>query len=223
MTTDTPSSERAIESAVYGVGRHLRGQIFLRSRAVTDAVTGKLRAVSSVISVILLVAVTVVLAAVLSVATLGLAENLDDTAPVISQSDGEFAPQNGFDGGIVRIRHVAGDIVRVSEIEVAVSADCGGDGTEKHGRLVNLPVKSDDRPQSDNIEGDDIFDESTGSLTERGADDTGALVIDEFRPGDVIVFRIAGGDCDLQPGDTVTVRVVHTPSNAVIIQQQLTA
>ena len=185
--------------------------------------TGTLRAVSSVISVILLVAVTVVLAAVLSVATLGFAKKLDDTAPVIGQSDGEFVPQNVFDGGIVRIRHVAGDVVRVSEIEVVVSADCGGDGTEKHGRLVKLPATSGDRPQSDNIEGDDIFDGSPGSLTESGADDTGALVTDEFRPGDVIVFRIAGGDCDLQPGDTVTVRVVHTPSNAVIIQQQLIA
>ncbi len=197
--------------------------MFLCNRIVADPVTGQLRAVSSIISVILLVAVTVVLAAVLSVATVGLAETLDDTAPVIGQSDGEFAAQDGFDGGIVRITHVAGDVVRVSDIEVAVSADCSGDGTEKHGRLVNLPAKSGDRPQSDNIEGDDIFDESTGSLTERGADDTGALVTDEFRPGDVIVFRIAGGDCDLQSGDTVTVRVVHTPSNAVIIRQELTA
>ncbi|MGB9954058.1 MULTISPECIES: type IV pilin [unclassified Haloarcula] len=185
--------------------------------------TDQSRAVSSVISVILLVAVTVVLTAVLSAATLGLAEKLDDTAPVVGQSDGAFTPQDGFGGGIVRITHVAGDVIRVSEIEVAVSADCGGDGTEKHGRLVNLPAKSGDRPQGDNIEGDDIFDESTGSLTERGADTTGALVTDEFRPGDVIVFRIAGGDCDLRPGDTVTVRVVHTPSNAVIIRQQLTA
>ena len=184
---------------------------------------GESRAVSAVISVILLAAVTVVLAAVLSVATLDLAERLDDTAPVIGQSEGEFAAQNGFDGGIVRITHVAGAVVRVSEIEVAVSAECSGDGTDKHGRLVNLPAKSGDRPQDDNIEGDDIFDESTGSLTERGADDTGALVTDEFRPGDVIVFRIADGDCDLRSGDTVTVRVVHTPSNAVIIRQQLTA
>lgn len=181
------------------------------------------RAVSSVISVILLVAVTVVLAAVLSVATLGLAEKLDDTAPVIGQSKGEFATQDGFDGGIVRITHVAGDVVRVSEIEVAVSAECSGDGTEKHGRLVNLPAKFGDRPQGDNIKGDDLFDESSGSLTEPGTDDTGALVTDEFRPGDVIVFRIAGGDCDLLSGDTVTVRVVHTPSNAVIIRQELTA
>nr|WP_240938306.1 type IV pilin [Haloarcula rubripromontorii] len=198
-------------------------RIFLRSQRVIDPVAGEFRAVSSVISVILLVAVTVVLAAVLSVATLGLAEKLDDTAPVVGQSAGEFAAQDGFDGGIVRITHVAGDVVRVAEIEVAVSAECSGDGAEKNGRLVDLPAKSGDRPQSDNIEGDDIFDESTGSLTERGADDTGALVTDEFRPGDVIVFRIAGGDCDLQSGDTVTVRVVHTPSNAVIIRQQLTA
>ena len=184
---------------------------------------GESRAVSSVISVILLVAVTVVLAAVLSVATLGLAEKLDDTAPVIGQSEGEFAAQDGFDGGIVRITHVAGAVVRVSEVEVAVGAECSGDGTDKHGRLVNLPVQSGDKPKSDNIKGDDIFDGSSGSLTEPGTDDTGALVTDEFRPGDVIVFRIPDIDCDLLSGDTVTVRVVHTPSNAVIIRQELTA
>lgn len=81
------------------------------------------RAVSSVISVVLMVAVVVVLAATVSAFAFDFTENFDDPAPNVAQSTGEFVPQDGNSGGIVTLRHVAGDCVAISDTEIAVRAE----------------------------------------------------------------------------------------------------
>jgi flagellin-like protein len=177
------------------------------------------RAVSPVIANILMVAIVVILAATISVFTLGFTEETTETGPIVGQSSGEFVPQDGNNDGIVRIYHVAGDTIQVSDMEVVLDAS---DACEKQGRLINLPVPSsgNDIDQS-NIEGDDIFDQRG-----YGWDDVpgpNAIHRSEYAAGEEIAFRITGGPCTINQGDEITVRVVHTPTNSVVIRETLTA
>ena len=177
------------------------------------------RGVSSVISNVLLVAIVVVLAAVVSVFALGVTEETTEAGPAVGQSSGELIPQDGYDDGIIRITHIAGDTIQVANMEVIVDASnaCG-----KQGRLVDLPVPSsgNDIDQS-NIEGDDIFDQR--AYGNDGVPGPNALHRSEYAAGEEIAFRITGGTCSINQGDKITVRVVHTPTNSVVIKETLTA
>lgn len=176
------------------------------------------RGVSPVVSNVLIVAIVVILAGTISVITLDFTEDLDDSAPIIGQSSGKFVEQNGNSGGIVNITHIAGDNTRVADLEVVVDAECGGDGVEKQGRLVDLPVTTGNRIDSAQIRGDNIFDQR--SLNRFGG---GALLQQQYSSGDTIIFRIPANKCDITPGDTVAVRIVHEPTNSIIVKRTLTA
>lgn len=186
------------------------------------------RGVSSVISVILMVAVVAILSAVASVAVLDVSEDINEPAPQVAQSAGELItnePGTGSSGGIIKIKHIAGDSVTVSKIEIVVQAECD-DGT-KQGRIVNLPAgKFNAIRQADGqIEGNNIFDESSlntlaGEVD--GASDGGALLHnEEYTAGDSIIFRI-DQSCVIKSGNSVSVQVIHTPSDAIIINKHLT-
>jgi len=78
------------------------------------------RAVSPVIGVILMVAITVILAAVIGTFVLGLGDQVDENAPQASFSF-EFADNGGFDGGTgdyVNITHDGGETLDNSTLEV---------------------------------------------------------------------------------------------------------
>jgi flagellin-like protein len=178
-------------------------------------VSGAERGQSEVLGEVLLVGVAIVVAAVLSLGALGFGEEVDDPAPTIAESSGELrAFQDGSDEQRVRIYHEAGDPVRSENVEIAVDAS---DACGKRGRIVDLPTKI---LTAENLRGDAVmFDQS-------GAGFEGALETERFTAGDRIDFRLkkAEGDgCVLDPGDRITVRVVHTPSGAVLIEERLTA
>lgn len=166
-----------------------------------------------------MVAIVVILAATISVFTLGFIDEADQPGPIVGQSSGELVPQSGSDDGIVRIIHVAGDTVRVSDMEVVVDAS---DACGKRGRLVDLPVPSggNDIDQS-NIEGDDIFDQRAYGFD--AVPGPNAIHRSKYTAGEQIAFRITGGPCSITPGDEVTVLVVHTPTNSIVIEETLTA
>ncbi|WP_246308338.1 type IV pilin [Halosimplex rubrum] len=173
------------------------------------------RAVSPVIANILMVATVVILAATVSVFALGFVDEANQPGPVVGQSSGELLTQDGFDGGIVNITHVAGDTLSASALEIAVDAQgaCG-----KSGRLVNLPASGGDPvPTSEYVRGDDIFDNSYNSVGGPIGEAGG-----QWQAGETATFRIAGTPCQLDSGDTITVRVVHTPTNSVVIKETLT-
>lgn len=183
----------------------------------------RFRAVSPVVSVVLIVALVVVLAATLSTFALGIGEELRDPAPNVAQSSGEFVGPDGYEGGVVRITHVAGETVAVDDLEVAVAAPCGNT------RLVNLPAEGGNTPlassspyEDENLQGDDII--SKGFYKE----DWSAGVLHKstkntFAAGDSFEFRLRSTTCPLEQGDKVTVRVIHAPTNAVIIKEELRA
>ena len=174
------------------------------------------RAASSIIGVLLLVAVVIVLVTVAGGYLVSISDNVSEPAPVIADSTGEFIPQDGNDGGIVRIEHRAGDTASVHDLEVAVVAECAGG--DKQGRLVDLPVTSGNSIDDDQIEGDNIFDQR--SLNTFGG---GALLQDRYASSDTILFRIPDNKCDLAVGAEVVVRVVHLPSDSVVITEEFVA
>ena len=171
------------------------------------------RAVSSVIGNILLVATVVILAATISVFALGFTEETTDAGPVVGQSSGELVRDiAGGDDQTVRLTHVAGDRLDVSELEIAVDAT---DACGKRSRIINIPTKT---LGSANFNGDDIFDffSPDGGRLDTSADGT-------WGAGGTATFRIASTECELSSGETITLRVVHTPTNSVVIKETLTA
>lgn len=175
------------------------------------------RGVSPVIGVILMVAITVILAAVVAAFALGVGEGTNEAAPTVGQTTGSLASNDVSDGGIVRIGHEAGDSIETSNIEIQVDASdpCG-----KQGRLVSLPVNTNNAVDSGNIENDNIFDERPLSLAPI---DASALHEPEFSAGQELVFRIPNSDCSIRDGDEVLITVIHTQTDTVIFEETLTA
>ncbi|SEN47660.1 flagellin (archaellin), FlaG/FlaF family [Halorientalis persicus] len=174
------------------------------------------RAVTPVVSNVLLVATVVVLAATISVLALGFTEETTETGPVVGESSGNLVTQEGYDGGIVRLNHIAGDTLTVSNLEIVVDAQ---DACDKTGRLVNLPASGGDPvPTSKFVRGDDVFDNSYNSVGGPIGEARG-----EWEAGETATFRLAKSECQLDNGDEIIVRVVHTPTNSVVIKETLTA
>ena len=180
---------------------------------------GTQRGVSPVIGVILLVAVTVVLAATIGGFLLSSGVQ-SEPAPFVAEASGTFVPQDGNDGGIVRLFHEGGDPIRVADIEIVVDAQsaCG-----QTGRLVNLPAESGDpQPTSEYVRGDDVFDNSFNSVTGQFGDDE-RTIDGIWSPNEQGSFRIAKSACEITAGEQITIRVVHLPSESVIMTVRLTA
>jgi FlaG/FlaF family flagellin (archaellin) len=164
-----------------------------------------------------MVAVVVVLAAVVGTVALDLQSEMDETAPAVAQSSGELvADVDGSDDQTVRLTHLGGDELVASELEIVVDARaaCG-----KSGRLVNLPAGGGDpQPTEEYVRGDDLFDNSANSVGGPIGRAGGT-----WMAGETTSFRIANSECSLSAGDAITVSVVHTPSDSVVIEQRLTA
>ena len=74
------------------------------------------RAVSPVIGVILMVAITVVLAAVIGTFVLGLGDDLSESQPAANLD----VSADGVNDGDITIEHTGGDTLRLSEFEIQV-------------------------------------------------------------------------------------------------------
>lgn len=172
-----------------------------------------MRAATSVTAVVLMVAVVVVLAGTVAVFTLGSTDTISSPAPLIGQTSGELVRDTAGGGDqIVRLTRIAGDDVAVSDLDVVVDATaaCG-----KRARIVDLPTST---LGPSTYDGDKLFDFYS---PDGGAFDANTDGV--WRPGETATFRIANRDCSLDSGDTITVRVVHTPSETVVIEDTLTA
>ena len=163
------------------------------------------RSVSPVISVILMVAVVVILAAVLSVIVLDFSERLDDPAPNVADTTVEFELETeAFQSNqIVRIIHRGGDSVAVEEMEIIVRAS--GSGVDTETRLVDLPAE-DWSIDPNNMQGDkDLIDSTPRSP---GGSKIQNQVIVSADPnvwsaGDTIQFRIKTSRSHQKPHDSV--------------------
>lgn len=165
------------------------------------------------IAEVLLVGVVVVIGLVLITLTLGLVEDVDSPAPVVSQTSGVVAPT--ADGQTIEITHVAGDTVRLSNVEIDVDATaaCG-----ERARIVGLPLDEELYVHPDNVTGAAILSTADRSQADY---DPGALLDERFAAGETIGLRLADA-CSLDPGDEVTITVVHRPRAAIVSRTTVT-
>lgn len=186
------------------------------------------RAVTPVISTILMVAIVVILAATVSVFFLGVVEDVNEPAPNVADTTGEFEPGSESDQQIVRITHLAGESVAVEEIEIIVRASGPDSELPTEARLVDLPAGvTRGFPDEENINGEI-------SLISRGnAVDNQIWTEDDsntWSVGDTIRFRVAVSEADFRDeenrngpeADELEVIIVHTPSNAILSEHTFT-
>jgi flagellin-like protein len=194
------------------------------------------RSVSPVISVILMVAIVVILAAVLSTFVLDSTESLDDPAPNVADTTGEFdVGVDGFQSDqIVRITHVAGDSVEIDKIEIVVQASGPGSNLPREARLINLPSEGSDIDEK-NIDGNlGLIDKGSNPIG--GAGPPNLLITAEdsnvWSAGKTIQFRIPTGGADFRDppdlenndgeAEELEVVIVHTPSNSILSEHTFT-
>lgn len=175
------------------------------------------RAVSSVVAVVLMVAMTVIMAAAVGSFVLDVAGVDRGPAPQVANADAELqADVAGGTDQTVRITHRGGDTVDVSDLEVVVAFS----DSPKRSRLTGVPTP---RIGASDYEGDDLWDGSYGGVGGALASDEPAGSDGEWSSGESLVFRVANDDVSLDAGDRVTVTVAHEPSGTVLLERTLTA
>jgi flagellin-like protein len=174
------------------------------------------RAVTPVIATILMVAVMIVLAATISVFFFGVTEDINEPAPNVADTKGEFEIEGDWRGTqIVQITHVSGDNVAVEQIEIVVRAS--GPDVDTEARLVNLPA------EGTTLDAENLNDPN--NLIDDGNINRNSIIIDEdsnvWATGSTITFRINTGVADFRKGedpeaDELEIIIVHTESNTII-------
>lgn len=167
-----------------------------------------------------MLAITVILAATISVVVLDVGEDIQNPGPTVAESSGEFIAGSDGDEQVVRITHIAGDTVNVKNIEIIVRApDCN-----KQVRLVDLPGDGfySYTLADENLDGDDFISQGFN------ADNQGPIYVDEdnqWTAGETISFRITVGECDFQKPEVeqLEVSIIHIESNKILIEQKFSA
>jgi len=187
------------------------------------------RAVSPVIGVVLLVAVTVVLAGTVVAFFVGADSGLRQPAPQVAQANADLDTQgSGVSGGIVTVTHQGGDPVTVADIRIAVDTSDVADCSVDQAVIENLPSTYSNFGQrgyaDENLANGDSSPISQGTFGSKWS--PGALHADTgetFSVGNSFQFRLAKGKCKMESGETVRITVVHEPSKQSIITVSVTA
>ena len=196
------------------VGRRRRRYNFYVRESIYQIMSDS-RAVSPVVSTVLLVAIVIILAASVSPFILGLADDVPEPAPNVVDSAATY--ERGSGGGcgnnIVRLTHNGGDTVRLSDTKTIVRLpDSGG----KRATITGFPVSTTTLDPADYTDPDNIL--TTGSCVGGEAANGGT---GGWSAGSSFSFRLNKGDGDIDLGDTIEIRVVHEPSDAIIVRHAI--
>jgi len=170
------------------------------------------RATSSVVGVVLLVGLTVTLAAA-GGAFLAFGSALGDPPPRVAFEASLDATDGWPDGQRLRLVHESGEPLPVEAVALVVELHRTG----ARARLSGFPTR---RLTGENVRGSEVFDNGYAGID--GALDA-AHTDGEWTSGEPTSVRIAQGDLDVRPGDTGRVTVVHTPTNAILARIEVTA
>jgi len=173
------------------------------------------RAVSPVIGVILMVAITVILAAVIGTFVLGLGDQLQSTTPSASFGFDTTTVEVATDSGgtedvtAVQITHESGETIEASNLQVSVggapawtegSSDAVAKtftGEVSAGSTITILAAYD--PGANNITDGEVYQYDTRNSTTATTDDDSANVLDIYTSGGSEVAH----DVGLGSGDTV--------------------
>lgn len=181
------------------------------------------RGVSSVISVVLMVAAVVIVGAIVAGAVFEFTADLDEPVPNVAETSGEFrvAPSGVSAGSnqIVRVTHVAGENVAVENIEIIVRAI--GPSLDTRARLVGLPAAGGTLDAS-NIQGNTGLIDQSGHAQVIVSSDTNT-----WAAGETIAFRINTGEADFRDGNgpdaaELAVSIVYTDTESTALLSEET-
>ncbi|MDL0145552.1 type IV pilin N-terminal domain-containing protein [Halobacterium salinarum] len=155
------------------------------------------RGVSPVIGVILMVAITVILAAVIGTFVLGLGDSLQQapqTSVSVSDASADFGTEAETDtkADAFVISHSQGDALRMGDVRIVVRNEDGSNAKSVDGISNDLVLNSSGSPSAD----------------------------DEFSVGDTLTLE-ANNDT-LTADSTYTVQVIHTPSETTVTSTEVT-
>jgi len=185
------------------------------------------RGVSPAISVILMAAIVIILAAVIGAFVLGLGEETEEPAPVVTAELDRGITDNSppLEGGTrkITISHEAGDTVPVSELRIITEAQCFDPSTgttiTKRGELHNLPAEEPSGPpeinNDENVRGDKIFSTREPAIEGPIADG------ENWQAGESLAFHIDNDECQLLSESRTDIQIIHEPSNSVIEEKSI--
>ena len=160
-------------------------------------------AVSPVIGVILMVAITVILAAVIATFVLGMGSDLLGASPPTTSTDGNL--NAGWDGDeqvvLYTISHTSGDTIAGEDLQVVIRDESGA-ATATLNEVNGWEVE----------DGDDVLNVTIGG------DEPGAG--NDFSTGDTMA--ISTNDTSYN-GDNLTVQIYHVPSDEIVRSYDFTA
>ena len=177
------------------------------------------RAVSPVISVVLMAAIAIVLAVTVGAFVLSSGGDdgaTDEPAPTVSveieRGPGDYASGNTQ----INISHKGGETVDVSDLEIITETQCFDDdllvSSEKGGTLTDFPVDNLAGIQPTNVAGDNIFQPGGGATQAPLSGQTNT----DWSAGERLEFEIDGDECNVPERSLMRVEVIHKPSNSVI-------
>ncbi len=172
------------------------------------------KAVSPVIGVILMVAITVILAAVIASFVFGLGAKAPKSAPqaqLVTSADADTKEYGGTNlagvTDIVIIEHQGGENVPWNDVKVIIE-----------GRSIEALTTADKVTDLTTID----------NTTTKGWYQSEISSNEFWEPGEKLVLAfnesaLNGGVGVFEPGETVTIKVLHTPSNQMILSTQVPA
>jgi len=185
----------------------------MNMKAKIKAMLEEERGVSPVIGVILMVAITVILAAVIGTFVLGLGDSLQTTPQTsLSMSDASDGYVNNDDTqqDAFIVSHSNGDSIEMGDLRIVIRDESGQSVASLSGGTW-LDDSADDDGIQVVVNGSDSF-----------ASDY------EFSVGDTITIEQTGdtsggtGSHMLEPDQDYTIQVIHTPSDSTIGEETVT-
>ena len=164
---------------------------------------GEKRGVSPVIGVILMVAITVILAAVIGTFVLGLGDNLQQApqAQINAEDASDGSPvTGGSSADVLDIKHRGGDSLNTQDIEIRVETPGGNSDALLDNADVTATV---------NVDG--------GNGTADIDSDPGTISV-----GDTVTVTVTDGGSGTDFAGEWEVTIVHTPSESILFDQTVT-
>lgn len=207
--------------------------------------------VSPVVGVMLMLAVTIMIAAIVS-ATAGNFSNTEKKAPsaILDVSIYAHKQYDGYSTPAMIIRHISGNVLQTKDLQIVTYYNAPGSGNISRGSLIGekgVDLKGSSAGSDQYgvlfISDDSRFSDSTSHANWFG--NTSAT----FRPGDILVTpaqscgsessysgnsdlkdnpgmdllfpNVNFGNGEFNPGGVVSVKIIHTPSGQIIFDKDV--
>ncbi len=164
------------------------------------------KAVSPVIGVILMVAITVILAAVIASFVFGLGSNAPKSAPATQLAISDASASLSLDtiDEVFSVSHQGGDSLKCSELTIFVY---NGSNTLQDRMTYNEDTYS----FTDEEETGDFDLNLTGDALSNG----------RFEPGEIITATETTDGVNVTSGDVLNIKVLHKPSNQPVLEGEV--